>query len=106
EKVNERLRGIGLLGVFRESGRKESLRLQFPGDDTNEVDARVVYQLGDLLKADLGVAPGNDSSHGLTRGWSAHLAAFAGDLIGNAELREQRGRQIDAAAAIRVGDRR
>src|SRR5450631_3873862 len=61
-------------------------------------------QLGYLLEADLGLAARDDIGDRLA-GWQPpYLSALAGDLIRDAELREQFGRQISAAAAVRIRD--
>jgi hypothetical protein len=58
----------------------------------DEGNARDVYQLGDLLEADLSLATRDDRGHWLAGRRSSHLSALARDLVCDAELRKQCGR--------------
>jgi hypothetical protein len=79
--------------------------LQLRRDRADEGHAGDVDQLADLLEADLRLAPRDDRGHRLAGGRPAHLPTLARNLACDAELREQRGRQIGAAAAVGVRDR-
>src|SRR5262249_51641023 len=84
-------------------GERESW-LQLGRERSDESHTGGMEELADLLKTDLHFAARDDGGHGFA-GWRpAYFSTLARDLIRYPELREQRRRQIRAAAAVRVAD--
>src|SRR5437879_4499862 len=96
---------IRLPGVAGESAREGKPGLQLCRDRADEAHPGDVDQLAHLLEADLRLAARDDRGHRLPGGRPTHLSTLARNLVCDAELRKQRGRQIGAAAAVRVRDR-
>ena len=94
----------GCAGVAVSAPAKENPGCSSAGIAPTKVTPGGAYQLADLLEADLRLATRDDRGHRLAGRRPSHLPALARDLVGDAELGEQRGRQIGAAAAVRIGD--
>jgi len=90
-------------GLGQNAGKGEH-RLHFGGERADETDAGNMNELGDLLEADFRFTTCDHGRHRLAGRRSAHFPALGRDLIGNAELLEQDGREIRAAATVRIGD--
>jgi hypothetical protein len=77
-----------MLRILRQRADEKGRRLNLGWDRADEIGARDMDQLGNLLEADLRLAARDHRGHRLARGRPAHLARLAGDLLGDAELLE------------------
>src|SRR6266404_6465102 len=92
EEADQRTSRLGLPDRTGERTRVKNHRLELGRNRADEGNTRDIYQLADLLEADLRLATRDNPGHRLA-GWrSSHLSALAHDLVCDAELGEQRRR--------------
>src|ERR1700688_2171940 len=92
EEADQRTSRLGLPDRAGERTREKNHRLDLGRNRADEGNSRDMYQLADLLEADLHLATRDDRGHRLAGRRPSHLSTLARDLVCNAELGEQRGR--------------
>ena len=84
EEADQSSRGVRLSGLGRECPCEGNIRLELGRNRADESNTRDVYQLTDLLKANLRLAACDYSGYRLA-GWRpAYLSTLAGHLVGHA----------------------